>query len=163
MYCCAKLSKFWGNIYKNEVKVFKNKFQLIECLLERLNSLLSRLLGFTENKFLREGNLITDMIEMKPYGKPFQAAKLPKLTLDFTARMPVLYYYHPDLVSSNFNVEYISAVYIKGQETIDYDLMYDVNSLSPNPRTHFYYYEDGIKKYYTPQSFVIVLGFYESD
>ncbi|OHT13890.1 hypothetical protein TRFO_43221 [Tritrichomonas foetus] len=121
---------------------------------------MARILGFERNSREGDGHFTGSGEGILTY----TAENLPNLNLDpIPENIPILYYYHPDLVSSNFNQEYVTAIYIHNHGMYEYDVLYDVRSLSPTAQTFFYYYHEGKKLYYTPRDFCIVLGFYESD
>lgn len=144
-------------VYKMVVCIYTKKITFI------LSENLCRTLGFKINRRTVEEGAASQMDHQ--IKKTYVAEDLPNFFLETKPEnVPILYYYHPDLVSSNFNQEYITAVYVHNNGMYEYDLIHDVRSLSPTVQTYFYYYDDVNKKaYYTPRDFAIVLGFYESD
>ena len=80
-----------------------------------------------------------------------------------------IYFYHPNLIHSNFNKESITAVSHPGQDQLLYDNQFEISSLTPNVNVEFFiYYRDKIdgeyrviKKRIKPVSLCIVIGLYE--
>ena len=82
----------------------------------------------------------------------------------------VIYFTHANLIHSNFNKDNITAVSHHIEQQINYEVMFEIRSLSPSVNIEFFIYIPKdvdsnvmVKKRIFPSDVCIILGFYEDE
>ena len=82
-----------------------------------------------------------------------------------------IYFTHPNLIHSNFNRDNITAISHPIEQQINYEVMFEIRSLSPSANIEFFDYvpksfENNnamVKRRICPKDVCIILGFYEDE